>query len=67
MNIKSSIKIELSADDIKEIIINYLKSEGYDFSVDDVNFNIKTRYEEYGMIEFPVEYLDGAYVKRKEN
>lgn len=67
MNIKSTITIELSADDIKEIIINYLKSEGYDFSVDDVNFNIKTRYEEYGMIEFPVEYLDGAYVKRKEN
>jgi hypothetical protein len=67
MNIKTSIKIELSVDDVKEIIINYLKNEGYDFSVGDVVFNIRTRYEGYGMAERPVDYFDGAYVKRKEN
>lgn len=67
MNIKTSIKIELSADDVKEIIINYLKSEGYDFSVEDVVFSVGTRYEGYGMAEYPVNYFDGAYVKRKEN
>jgi hypothetical protein len=66
MNIKTSIKIELSADDVKGIIINYLENEGYDFSVDDVVFNIRTRYEGYGMAEHPVGYFDGAYVKRKE-
>ena len=67
MNIKTSIKIELSADDVKEIIINYLKNEGYDFSVDDVVFSVGTRYEGYGMSEHPVNYFDGVYVKRKEN
>lgn len=66
MNIKTNIKIELSADDVKEIIINYLKNEGYDFSVDDVVFSIDTRYEGYGMAEHPVSYFEGAHVKRKE-
>lgn len=67
MNIKTNIKIELSPDDIKEIIICYLKNEGYDFSVDDVVFSAGTRYEGYGMAEHPVSYFDGACVKRKEN
>jgi hypothetical protein len=67
MNIKTNIKIELSSDDVKEIIINYLKTEGYDFSVDDVVFSVGTRYEGYGMAEHPVDYFEGAYVKRKEN
>lgn len=66
MNIKTNIKIELSADDVKEIIINYLKNEGYDFSVDDVVFSVGSRLEGYGMAEHPVSYFDGVYVKRKE-
>ena len=67
MNIKTSVKIELSPDDVKEIIVNYLKTEGYDFSVEDVVFSTGTRYEGYGMAEHPVHYFEGAYVKRKEN
>ncbi len=66
MNIKN-IKIELSPDDVKEIIVSYLKTEGYDFSVDDVVFSVGTRYEGYGMAEHPVDYFAGAYVGRKEN
>ena len=67
MNIKTSIQINLSSDDIKEIIVGYLKNEGYDFSVDDVVFSAGTRYEGYGMNEHPVSYFDGACVKRKES
>ena len=67
MNIKTNITIELSPDDIKEIIICYLKNERYDFSVDDVVFSIKKRYERYGMAEHCVYYFDEASVKHKEN
>lgn len=66
MNIKQKITIKLSPDDLKEIIVNYLKASGYDFSVDDVVFKYGRTTQGYGMAEHEVVVFDGAYVA-KEN
>lgn len=63
MEIKKNITIELSENSVKEIIVDYLKKEGYQVNVEDVNFSIGTRYEGFGRTEHPVNYFEGAYIK----
>lgn len=66
MDIKKNITIELSENDVKEIIKDYLKKEGYSVSLGDVSLSVGTRLEGFGRAEHPVEYFKGAFVKCKE-
>ena len=66
MEIKKNITIELSENDVKEIITDYLKREGYAVTVDDVNLSVASRLEGYGLCEHEVNYFKAAYVKYEE-
>ena len=66
MEIKKNITIELSENDVKEIITEYLKREGYTATVDDVRLSVGSRLEGYGVAEHPVNYFEGAFIKCKE-
>ena len=66
MEIKKNITINLSENDVKEIIADYLKREGYDLEVNDVTLSIGSRCEGYGDAEHEVNYFKGAYVNCKE-
>ena len=66
MEIKKNITINLSENDVKEIIADYLKREGYDVTVNDVTLSIGSRCEGYGDAEHEVVYFKGAYVNCKE-
>lgn len=66
MEIKKNITIELSENDVKEIIADYLKREGYAVTVNDVSLSAGSRIEGYGIGEHEVNYFKAAYVKCKE-
>lgn len=66
MDIKKNIAINLSEDDVKQIIVDYLKGVGYDVTTNDVSLSIGSRTEGYGMAEHEVNYFKGAYVNCKE-
>ncbi len=66
MEIKKNITINLSEDDVKQVIADYLKREGYDVTTNDVSLSVGSRIEGYGMGEYSVEYFKGAYVNCKE-
>lgn len=66
MEIKKNITINLSEDDVKQVIADYLKREGYDVTVNDVSLLVGSRLEGYGMAEHSVNYFKGAYVNCKE-
>lgn len=66
MNIKKNITIELSENDVKEIIADYLNREGYGVTVDDVSLSVGSRIEGFGIGEYEVNYFKAAYVKCKE-
>lgn len=66
MEIKKNITINLSENDVKEIITDYLKREGYDVTVNDVTLSIGSRCEGYGDAEHEVVYFKVAYVNCKE-
>ena len=66
MEIKKNITINLSEDDVKQIIVDYLKREGYEVVVSDVSLSVGSRIKGYGMGEYSVEYFKGAYVNCKE-
>ena len=66
MEIKKDITIELSENDVKEIIADYLQKEGYGVVSEDVRLSVSSRLEGYGMVEYPVNYFEGAFVKCKE-
>lgn len=66
MDIKKNIAINLSEDDVKQIIVDYLKGVGYDVTTNDVSLSIGSRTEGYGMAEHEVNYFNGAYVNCKE-
>ena len=63
MNINKNITINLSTDEIKEIIVDYLSKEGYNTTVDNVTFNVQTVCTGYGLMESYNYVLDGCNVK----
>ena len=63
MEIERNITVKLSENDVKEIIVNYLKNEGYITETDDITLVVGSRLEGYGMGEYQVNYFDCAYVK----
>lgn len=66
MNIKKSITINLSGEEVKQIIAEYLYNEGYKVCADDVALSVGSRLEGYGMAEHEVRYFEGAYINCKE-
>ena len=66
MEIKKSITINLSEEDVKEIITDYLNGRGYEVKADNVRLSVGSRIEGYGMAEHEVTYFKGAYVDCKE-
>ena len=66
MEIKKNITINLSEDDVKQVIADYLKREGYDVTVNDVSLSVGSRIEGYGTAEHEVNYFKGAYINCKE-
>ena len=66
MEIKKNITINLSENDVKEAIAEYLKREGYNVTFNDVTLSIGSRYEGYGDAEHEVNYFKGAYVNCNE-
>ena len=67
MEIKTNIKIEISEDDVKQIIAEYInKKTGYKVTNKDVSLLIGSRSEGYGMAEHEVNYFKGACVTYKE-
>lgn len=66
MEIKKNITIELSENDVKDIIVDYLKREGYAVTAKDVRLSVGQKLEGYMMDEHYVTYFEGAFVKCKE-
>lgn len=63
MNINKNITIDLSTDDIKQIIVDYLIKEGFNTTVDNVTFDVKTVCTGYGLMESYNYVLHGCNVK----
>lgn len=67
MEIKTNVTVNLSEDDVKQILADYVhKKTGYEIRTDDVTLSVGSRIEGYGMGEYSVEYFKGAYVNCKE-
>lgn len=66
MNIKKNITINLSEEEVKQIIAEYLYNEGYKVRADDVTLSVGSRLEGYGMAEHEVHYFKGAYINCKD-
>lgn len=62
MNIKRNITINLDANEVKEIIADRLDQEGYEVTADDIQINVGSRFEGYGMAEHQVVYFAGCTV-----
>lgn len=67
MNINKNITINLSEDDVKEIIADYCDKNGYKVKPDDVTLSIGSRCVGYGPAEHMQNYFAGAKVKVKED
>lgn len=65
MNIKKNITIHLSAGDVKEIIADYLKKEGYSVEAEDVRLTVGSRTVGYFMDEYDEHYFKEASVDIK--
>lgn len=66
MNINKNITINLSEDDVKEIIADYCNKNGYKVKPDDVTLSIGSRCVGFGPGEHMKHYFAGAEVKVKE-
>ena len=62
MKIKNNTVIELTESDVKDIIVEHFKKNGYDVSNENVTFSVGTRLEGYGMAEHQVTCFNGARV-----
>lgn len=67
MNINKNITINLSEDDVKEIIADYCNKNGYKVKTDDVTLSIGGRCVGYGPAERMQYYFAGAKVKVEED
>lgn len=66
MNIKKNITVHLSGDDVKGIIADYLKKEGYSVEAEDVRLTVGSRTVGYFMDEHDEHYFKEASVCCKE-
>ena len=66
MNIKKNITINLSEDDVKEIITEYCIKNGYDVITEDVNLLVCRRSVGYASMEHDEWFFAGAKVNVKK-
>ena len=66
MDIKKSITINLSPDDVKRIISDYLTKDGYSVSPVDIEFDIGEECHGYGVGEHYEYVFEGCSVRCKE-
>lgn len=66
MEIKKNITIELSASDVKQIIVDYLNKDGYDITESNVDLRVGQNLVGYPTNEHYEPYFKGAFVKCKE-
>ncbi|MNH75624.1 hypothetical protein D3C73_278710 [compost metagenome] len=62
MKIEEKVTVRLSAEDIKELIVTHLKSEGYD--IESIYFNIESQPSGY-FGEYESKFFSGAVCKAK--
>ena len=62
MKVKKNININLSEDDVKQVIIDYLKKDGYEVIKDDINFSIGIRLAGHRFAEYKQPYFKGVCV-----
>ena len=62
MDIKKTVTINLSEEDVKEIISDYLNRNGYKVEKHNVRLAVGSRIEGFGMMEHSVSYFEGAYI-----
>lgn len=67
MNIKKNITINLSEDDVKEIIAEYCNKNGYKVKPEDVELLVDTRYVGFRTELYEEHYSAGAKVIAKED
>lgn len=66
LKITKNIRIELTELQVKEIIADYLKRDGYKVASCDVELSIKTKTEGLYTAEHTVPYFHAAYIKCQE-
>lgn len=62
MKIDANITLELTPQDISDIIKEYIEKQGYTCK-GKIEFDVSTQYEGYGTAESPVTRFRGATVK----
>ena len=71
MEIKKSITINIDEDEIKKMVVEYLSTNGFGATVDDVKFVIDTKTESspdvYDMYDYSYPYLKCCSVTIKCN
>ena len=71
MEVKKNITISIEEDEIKKVIVDYLKNDGYEATVDDVRFVIDTKTEYspdvYDCYDYSYPYLKGCCVTIMRN
>ena len=65
MNITKNITINLSKKDVKELIAEYCRQNGYEVKAEDVNLLVRRRYVGFGSMEHEECCFDGAKVSLK--
>lgn len=66
MLIKKNITIELSASDVKQIIVDYLNKDGYDITESNVDLRVGQHLVGCRNDEHYEPYFKGVFVKCKE-
>ena len=66
MDIKARKILSLSADDIRQIIVEYLSKEGYNIKPNNINFKISEECHGYGMGEYYKTVFSGCSVNCNE-
>lgn len=62
MQMTRKVTINISRDELAEIIKDYLSEEGFEVDAKNVNFNLETAYEGYGYDEHEVKKFTGCNV-----
>lgn len=63
MKVERTVKVELTADELKQIVAEYLRKDGFDAEKEDVTFNVGRHSEGFGMMEHEVIKFTGCTVK----
>lgn len=66
MKAKRNISIEISENELKEIVAKHVESKGYKVSSENVTFRVSRHLEGFGMTEHPVMSFDSCIVNVSE-